>query len=213
MTGDLPSGWTARKAGGASIVCGIARVKPDLVGNVDFLEQPENPMGTGVLEVMHNDQRRLLHLRFACAGAAEPLTPRAKRQRPAICWRRNRSQASAFSARVGRGALVSAAFGSSAARRQVVKPPPGAAELPRRLEAGALGDGLDIEPRPHDELARQRDAHAVDVSRHRHAGVLVEQSRQIARTGRRDARGARERPSRAGSAAIASCTRWIAGWM
>ena len=78
---------------------GIARVKPDLVGSADFLEQPENPVGTRVLEVMHNNQRRLLRLRFAGATPPSRLRLGQGDGGPSHVEGVIRSRASVFSAR------------------------------------------------------------------------------------------------------------------
>ena len=69
-----------------------------------------------------------------------------------------------------------------------------------RVEAkpGALGDAFHVEPCLADQLARERRAQAVAVVRQMHADVLVEQARQMARTGAGDLRQlpCRPRPRR-----------------
>lgn len=63
---------------------------------------------------------------------------------------------------------------------------PRASELARRAKAAALGDALHVELRLGEELARERDAQAIAIGRQTHAGMAIEQPRQVPSTGPRE---------------------------
>jgi hypothetical protein len=54
-TGDLPSGCTAFSSLGASLVARVTEVRLDLVGEPKLLQEPQDTLGTGVVEMVDYD--------------------------------------------------------------------------------------------------------------------------------------------------------------
>lgn len=91
-------------------------------------------------------------------------------------------------------------------------PSPGATQLARRSEAGALGDRLHVETRAGQKLPRQRDAHAVHIFGDAHARMHVEQAGEIARARRRFTRQRLDRPLArgiGGDGVLSAVNRWM----
>src|SRR5512144_1194750 len=76
---------------------------------------------------------------------------------------------------------------ASLARRRSVDSLPRAPKLACRAESALLGYALHVEPSLAQQLAGKCDAQSVPVFRNAHAHMFVEQSRQMAATGARQA--------------------------
>ena len=78
MTGDLPSGCTRFSSGGASRVAGSRLIDLELVGNPEFLEQPQDALRARGLEVVddqHGARGYLAGFSTAQASRVPPAQP------------------------------------------------------------------------------------------------------------------------------------------